>query len=299
MNRHYPSPFVSMIYLILAQVSVAISIIASKYLVHYMPILVLLTIRFILATVILFVFYLIRSGRNNSIKKNLRRLKRRDWLYLLAQALSAGVFFNALILGGLHYTDANVAGIITSALPALIALLSWIILKETLYYKTIICILFATLGLLIIGYDKLNEVNVHNSILGDVLIFLSLFPEAAYYIFTKIYTSRLPIFFASALISGINAVILIVLSLIIQPSFASITIYNWMILFFLGLTVGLFYAFWFLGCRNVDGVKTSLATAVMPVATVIFAWAILNEHLSGIQLLGMGFVMLSVIVNGF
>ena len=54
--------------------------------------------------------------------------------------------------------------------------------------------------------------------------------------------------------------------------------------------------FWSLGAQRVDGVMASLSTAIMPVATVILAWAILHEQLTGLQLLGMLLVILSVFV---
>ena len=59
---------------------------------------------------------------------------------------------------------------------------------------------------------------------------------------------------------------------------------------------GLFYVFWFFGCQRVDGVMASLSTAVMPVATVILAWALLGEQLTTGQGIGMGLVILSIVI---
>lgn len=283
----------------MAQICVAISIVAVKHLIDTIPALILLTIRFSLATLILLPLHYLIPAKNNSIIASIARMNGKDWFYLIAQALSAGIFFNALMISGLQFTDANIAGIITSALPAIIAIMAWLMLKERLYAKTIICILFATIGLIIIAFDKVQGVSLDNSVLGNLLVFGSLFPEAAYYIFTKLHPNRLPIVLASIMINAINALILLIIFAIVHPNMQHISLENWFILIFLGLTAGLFYVFWFLGCRHVEGVKASLATAVMPVATVIFSWGLLGEELSLIQLIGMGLVVFSIIINGY
>ncbi len=76
----------------------------------------------------------------------------------------------------------------------------------------------------------------------------------------------------------------------------TITPENWLTLFILGLAAGLFFIFWFLGCQRIDGVMTSLSTATMPIATVVLAWAVLGEHLTPFQTIGMGLVILSIFV---
>lgn len=299
MEQSKPSSAQGMIFLIMAQIIVAISIVSAKFLIASLPIIVLLTIRFSLATIILLPLHWLTPDKQFSIPKHLSQLSFKDWGFIIAQALSAGVLFNLLMIMGLHYTDANIAGIITSALPALIAIMSWLILGEQISRKTIACIIMATIGLVIIATTKATGVDLNNSTLGNLLIFCSLLPEAAYYILTKLHPNRLPIFLISALLNGINALLLLISILFIQPNFDAISFQNWLILGFLGLTAGLFYVFWFFGCQKVDGVKASLATAIMPVATVIFAWVLLGEELSTVELMGMSLVILSIIANGY
>jgi len=51
-----------------------------------------------------------------------------------------------------------------------------------------------------------------------------------------------------------------------------------------------------MGSKRVDGIMSSLSTAIMPVATVILAWIILGEQLNLLEFLGMGFVILSIVI---
>lgn len=279
--------------LVLAQTMVGLNIVVSKSIVGTMPVLFLLAVRFSLATIMLLTLHYFSPARKQRVVFYFSQLERQDWIFIVAQALCAGIFFNFLMLYGLKYTDANIAGIITSALPAMIALMSWIVLKEKFSAKKSLCVVFASIGLLIIALDKVRGGALHTA-KGDLLIFLSLLPESLYYILCKLRPNRLPVFFISALLNGINAIILLVL-LFVYPWDGTLDSGAALTLLILGVSSGFFYIFWFLGCQRVDGIMSSLSTAIMPVATVIFAWILLGEDLSFAEASGMGLVIFSIV----
>lgn len=288
--------FQGMLFLILAQIMVGVNIVFSKYVLSSIPILFILTLRFTLAAVILLPLHWLTPAKKLPLYSYFLQLTKRDWFFIFAQALSAGVLFNFLILGGLAYTDANVAGIITSALPAIIAVMSWIILGEKISGKKAICVGFATLGLVVIACDKLSGITVAHSFLGDALVLASLLPEATYYILTKMHVSKLPVFLLSSLLNGINAILLVFFLGFSAWGGLNIQALDWLVLVILGLSSGFFYVFWYFGCQKVDGVMASLSTAVMPLATVVIAWMILGERLTIGETVGMGMVLLSIAI---
>lgn len=285
-----------MLCLILAQTMVGFNIVFSKYVLSSIPVLFILTLRFTFAALILCPLHWLSDAKKQPVASYFAQLNRRDWFFILGQALTAGVLFNFLILSGLQYTDANVAGIITAALPAIIALLSWIILGEKISGKKAICVGFATLGLVVIACDKLHGIKVTHSFLGDALVLLSLLPEATYYILSKMHINKVPVFLISSLLNGINAAVLFVC--LSFTSWSGLTIHplDWLILIILGLSAGFFYVFWYFGCQKVDGIMASLSTAVMPLATVLIAWVFLGEKLTMGQSIGMTMVIASIAV---
>ena len=126
---------IAYLFLILAPMMVGINIVGSKYLITSMPVLFLLAVRFLVAALLLLpLHWLTPDGKQNALIY-LKQLSKKDWSFLIAQALTAGVFFNVLMVMGLQYTDANVAGIITSALPAIIVIMSCIVLKDRFTLK--------------------------------------------------------------------------------------------------------------------------------------------------------------------
>ncbi len=280
--------------LILAQSLIGLNIVLTKQLVMNVPFFTLLTIRFALASFILLPLHWMTPARKTNLKQHFLNITRKDWLFIVAQALSAGCFFNCFMLLGLHYTDANIAGIITSSLPAIIAVMAWLFLRVKITNKQLFCIVFATLGLVMIALTKDQKI-VSHSFFGDLMVLLSLIPEASYYIFCKMHQARLPVFLFCSLMNAINALVLIP-ALFFQDTSLNLNEHQWHLLILLGFNTGMFYVLWYYSAQWVDSVMTSLTTAVMPIVTVLFAWALLGEHLNLGECLGMSLVLFSIVL---
>lgn len=285
----------SYIYLTLSQLMVGINIVGSKYLIKKMPIFILLETRFAFATIILiFLAKLMVVTPTKNV-----HLSKQDWSIIILQALCAGFLFNFLMLSGLHYTSANVAGIITSTLPLVISLLSFLFLREYLSITKWLCIVVATFGLIIINLTKMDTGNYQNTLVGDLLIFLALLPEAIYYLLAKKYGNQLPVLTISGWMNGINALVFIPFALFsIHNNFlANLTLYDWSLALLIGLASALFYVFWYKGSAKVPLSIAALFTAVMPIGTLIIAWIFLNERLTWLQFIGMFLVLSAVILS--
>src|SRR5690606_34712547 len=101
-----------------SQLLVGTTVISARYMVEAFPLMIGLAIRQSVATVaILLIMRLMR--------KRLPEMTRRAHLIVFAQALTGVVLFNALLMLGVDRTTATASGIITSTVPAAIALLSF------------------------------------------------------------------------------------------------------------------------------------------------------------------------------
>lgn len=254
---------------------VGLCIVASKVLVQrYSPVMIL-CVRFAIASLLLLAMHFIFSKAKLT---PLKQLTTKDWIFIVLQALCAGAFFNILLLIGLHYT---------SALPAIIAILSILFLKEKLTRNTMLYISLAVFRLILINTHNLNF-NGNHHLLGSFFILLSLLPEATYYILSKIHRNKLPIFLVSCLMNLINLPILfIILSFNLGHSPLVISHQSLLLFLLLGLGSGLFYVFWFLSCKKVPGSLAGMTTAFMPIATLIIATIFLGEQVTEWQLAGM------------
>lgn len=286
-----PRRFFPFLWLIAAQTMVAVNIVCSKLLLTESPAWFLLLLRFSLAAMLLLPLHWLTPARQHRLRDYFNALPRKQWLLILAKALSAGLLFNCILLWGLQYTNAAAAGIITSALPAIIALLAFIFLKEAITRQKIASIALACLGLLCLASHALTA--SRHSLWGDALILLALLPEATYYLLCQWQAVQLPVFLLSAVMNAINACLLLPILFIIQPELPWHPL-TALLLLILGLSSGLFYVFWYFGSRRVDATLASLSTATMPIATALIAWAALGERLSLLQLTGMSLVIFSI-----
>lgn len=273
---------------------VGVCIVASKALLGSLSPIIILTVRFIIGFLFLTIIHLLFSKEKFRI---LNKLTQVDWVYIVLQAVCAGALFNLLLLLGLKHTSASVAGIITSALPAIIAIASIIFLRERLTLFTALCILFALIGLVIINAHSLH-IESYKNMYGDIIILISLIPEAAYYIISKIHKNKLPIFLVSALMNGINIPIFLLFMYFGHYALPDhVTFHQTSLLLIVGIGSALFYVFWFLGCKDIHASAAGLSTAFMPIATLIIAWVFLHEMITSLQMLGMFLVILSVFFN--
>lgn len=284
----------SAVYLLLAQLMVAINVVGSRFLATHASTLSVLFVRFFIAMVFL--------GIANGIKPQkslpLKQLTNKEWGLIIGQALTAGVLFNALMLLGLKYTSASVAGMIISVLPAVIAVAAVLLLKEHLSRTNTMCIALAILGLLIINGQHLSQ-GEHHSLLGDAIVLLALVPEAAYYILSRFYQNRLSLLMLSALMNGINVILLLPLLLLTGiHQVIEIDMHSLQILLITGLASGFFYIFWYVGSQSIPATIAGLYTAIGPIFIMLIASVFLHESVSATELIGMVCIILSILVTG-
>ena len=233
--------------------------------------------------------------------KELMSLKINDLKYMIFQALFGIVLFRVFTLYGLKFTSAVHAGIITSTTPAIMAVLSFILLKEKLGKFKILGIVFTVLGITIVNLHDFNGIIKGSQYLGNLLIFLAVVFESLLTIFRK---------YSKGKISSItNTTVLIIISLIFLLPFAikdlcgfSVTTFGFKELVSL-LYYGIFatsiaYILWGDGAVRISANRTGIAMAMLPISTLFFSFFILHEKLTYIHIIGC-FLAVAGIILGY
>jgi drug/metabolite transporter (DMT)-like permease len=200
------------------------------------------------------------------------------------------------MLYGLHFTNANSAGLITSLLPAIIVCLNIFLFRQKLDKNMLIAIMISIAGLTLINLESFGA-NSKNALLGNAFIFLALFPEGLYYTLSKYYPiSKVPPITNAILLNLLNLPFLyIIIPFIPKSAWHSITWHDGYVMAIIGLVTGFFFLCWQRGIESVDAAYAALATAFMPLATVLLAWILLGEVLTTTKCIGMLFVILSIL----
>ena len=282
--------------LLLAQLMIAITIVVSKYLLIFIPVINILIVRFFIAFIFLLLMHIVVDKFEF---KSIYYLSVTNWVVIIFQAVCAGFLFNIFLLLGLKYTSAGNAGIITSILPAIIIIFSVVFLKEKITISIIFCVLFSVLGLVIINAHSFY-IGSSTQLYGCMLVFISLIPDAIYYISSKRHPNKLPIYLISSLINGINFLLFFILYVIYgnYGGFSNIA-KELLFLIITGISTGFFYVFWLSACQRVKASIAGLSTAFMPIFTLIIADIFLGERITLFQILGMVLVVIAILSNVF
>jgi drug/metabolite transporter (DMT)-like permease len=229
-------------------------------------------------------------------------LERRDWLFMILYGLTLAVF-NSMWTFSVQYNGAAVATVLAFSSPALTALLSRLIFKETFNRVKIVSIALSFLGTILVSGAadpaawKLNPLGIVFGLLTGLMF-------AAYNLFGKAAGDRhidswtaLLYSFASAAFFLFFFTIASDLFITKQPAFADMlwlgdSLAGWTILFFLGVipTLGGF-GLYTLSIRYLSPTVSNLVATLEPVFTAVWAYLFLSEVLTGIQL-GGGFLLL-------
>ncbi len=284
------------LFLTLAQLMVALNVVGSKIVVTHVSLLMAVFLRFLFATLVILGLYFLQGN----VERSHFILPKKHWCLLISQGLCAGMLFNVFILMGLNYASASMAGMLISLLPAVIALSAVIFLKETLTSFQKAGIGLALIGLMIINQGANTSSGTHgvHELLGVLFLLLALVPETTYYLLSKKHQNKLPVLVFAGLLNAINVICLLPIILIIEPSsFLHIDNITIEVLFLTGVASAFFYVFWAVGIKHVTATRAGMITALCPLMTIIIAWLFLGESISTIQMVGMLFVIASILLS--
>jgi len=268
------------------QLAMSMSIVGAnvsigKIIVSELPIFLFSEIRFLIALLFLIPMLFCDNKGVVFVKKN-------NLLYLFLQAFFGVFLFSIFMLYGVKFTTGTSAGIITSTVPAAIALLSFFILGEKPSRRQIASVGLAVLGISVISFQGSSTVK-DNALLGNLLIIGAVVSEALFTIYAKKLSDALsPLQMAV----GINIIGLLLFSPFaineaLAFNFSKINMSMWLIIGYYSVTASvLSFILWYRGVKNVSASIAGLYTGFMPIAATLVSVIILNEkfgfnHLSG------------------
>ncbi|MBI5352125.1 MAG: EamA family transporter [Chloroflexi bacterium] len=238
------------------------------------------------------------------------QLERKHWVFMVLYGLTLAIF-NSMWTFSVQYNGAAVATVMAFSSPAMTAILSRIVFKEQFSRVKIISILLSLAGIVLVSgaYDpsawNLNPLGIIFGLVSG-LMFAVYNLEGKHASDTKVdsWTALLYSFaFATVFLLFFN----IGNDLFItgKVPFADMlwlgnSLSGWGILFFLGVapTLGGF-GLYTLSIRYLSPTTSNLIATLEPAFTAIWAYFLLNEILTGTQLIGGGLVLMGVILLRF
>lgn len=256
-----------------------VSFIATKHILGELRPLELIWLRLLLAVIFLS-FVALYKKQDFSLS-----LKNHTGILLLA---AIAVIHLWIQVTGLQYTSASNTGWIIGITPVFMALLGFLLFKESLTIIKIAGIVIAFTGLLLlIGKGDLTNINLISN-KGDLLVLGSAFTWSVYSIANKkvslSYSPLMTILY-----------LFIIMLVIISPftissgmisAIFSLSFISWLWIFFLGiLCSGVAYVLWAQALTELDSARVGAFLYFEPFVTAYTAWLILNESITFLTIL--------------
>jgi drug/metabolite transporter (DMT)-like permease len=261
----------------------------AKILAGALPIALIAFLRCVLAVAVLWPLARGWEGRVRLSRTTLRNLA--------LQALFGTAVYNAGLLAGLRLTSALEGGMVLATLPAVVAIGSFVWLRERLSGRQWIAAALAGFGMAAITLARLDA-DGHGSLLGNLLIFLGVCGEAIYVLLAKRIAGTVPVITASLWMQVFSAIILLPFA---APGFGAVAALAdptlLALLLFHSLTASvLCLLLWYNGLKRVPAGIAGVFTAFLPASAAVTAVLFLGEHFGAVHVAGFALMMASVML---
>jgi drug/metabolite transporter (DMT)-like permease len=252
---------------------VGVYVALAKPLLAVLPVFALAFLRFAIAAVALAPFTP-RARGEAPLSTQERRL-------FFVLSFFGNFLFTLCLLAGLARTTATAAGVILSTLPAVVAVLSWLVLRERLGRRALAAIAFAVAGVALLQFARADAAaDARATLLGNLLIFGAVVCEATYVIVGKRLTAtRTPLRISALLnLGGLLLAAPFGLWQLRAVQLAALSATHWALLVFYALSASWFAVWlWMTGLKHVPANQAGVFTVALPVTAAAIGVAFLGE----------------------
>lgn len=238
-----------------------------------------------------------------------RPLTQRTKALLFLESFLGNFLFSVCMLYGMRLTTAVAAGIILSAIPAVVALLSWYFLNERINWKSWAGIACAATGIALYsiskaGHSASGELASSSPSspaiwMGNLLLIAAVFCEASYAVIGKRLTESVGAKRISAIINlwGLALVLPFGLWAAWRFDFAAVTAPIWTLLLFYGLAASVWTVWlWMTGLTRVPASQAGVFTVMLPISAAITGVVFLGERMTTVQTLAFAIALTGVVL---
>jgi len=219
---------------------------------------------------------------------------------LFVMSFFGNFLFSICMLYGVSMTTATAAGVILATLPAVVALLSWLMLRERLSRRVMVAVALAIGGIALLQLARTGDsVSRSATWFGNLLMFGAVVCEATYVIVAKrLAATRTPLR-VSALVNLWGLVLIAPFGLVQLAGFdlGAVTPALWALLVFYALAASLFAVWmWVAGLKHVPANQAGVFTVALPVAATAVGSLLLGESFTTIHALALTLASTGVIL---
>jgi drug/metabolite transporter (DMT)-like permease len=263
----------------------------SKLLLAVFPVFLLAWLRFGMAAVAMAGWVRRRPGE--------APLSRHDRILLFFESFFGNFLFSICMLFGVGMSSALAAGVIMAAIPAAVAILSRLFLKERILPRVAAGIACAVGGIALVSVVAHGGEDKGSSLLGNLLLFGAVLCEASYVVMGKKLAGNVSAKRISALVNlwGLALVTPFGLWQAWSFSFGAVPAASWSLLLFYSLSASMVTVWlWMTGLRHVPASSAGIFTVLLPISAAVVGVVFLGERISVTQAAAFGLAIAGVLL---
>ena len=232
-------------------------------------------------------------------------LSRQTRVLLFLESFFGNFLFTLCMISGVSMTSAVTAGVTMAAIPAVVALMSWLFLRESVTARTWTAIALAVIGIGLNAWSKADQPGLasasaaSNPALGQLLLIAAVLCEAAYAVIGKKLTASVSPKRITALINlwGFTLSTPAGLYLAWRFEFTQVAAPMWGLLLFYALAACVWTVWlWMTGLRVIAASQAGIFTVLLPISAALVGMLALGERVDSTQFLAFGIALASVAI---
>ncbi len=287
-----PIPWLSYLALAAAMAVVGAYVGFSKALVIVFPVFVLAWLRFAIAAAAMAPW--LRRPSDEA------PLARRTHGLLFLESFFGNFLFSMCMLFGMTHSSALAAGVIMAAIPAVVALLSWLLLGERVHPRVAAGIAFAIAGIALVAFAHNEDGELASgSLIGSVLLFGAVTCEALYVVLGKKLSASIAPKRISAIINLWGLALVTPLAIWQVPSFAYAFIpqSSWLLLVVYAIAASVITVWlWMTGLKHVAASSAGIFTVFLPISAAAVGVLAYGETFTGVQFCAFALALVGVVL---
>ena len=217
---------------------------------------------------------------------------------IFLESFLGNFMFSICMLIGVSLTSAVSAGVIMASIPAVVAVLSWIFLKERIGLRVWLAVAFGAVGIGLLSLSKselsgqlipgpqaylaLGDWKIDKTLVGNLMVFAAVLCEAAYAVIGKKLTGALSPKRITALINLWGFLLMTPMGLYAAWHFDFVSVQTpiWLLLVFYAMAASVWTVWlWMTGLKSVPAAKAGVFTVMLPISAALVGVVALGETL--------------------
>ncbi|NIM57425.1 MAG: EamA family transporter [Candidatus Aminicenantes bacterium] len=217
-------------------------------------------------------------------------LLKSDILKIFFLGIIGNTAFQLVFIHGINWTTASKTSVVMAMTPVLVALLSTLLKQEKIHWAGWLGIAISFIGFYFIITKQVGAFHFSwEEVRGDLMILVGNFFWAVYTVFSKPYLDKISPLKWTTITLAVGTVFYLpfAASDMVRIQWGEVSFQAWGALAYSALfAIAVCYVIWYASVKRVGNSKTAIYGYLSPIFTIIFAYLLISERITLLQLVG-------------